>query len=70
VNPPHRITVDMTITRVVEKMARCCIVEVLRIANANAIAPRKPAHSNIKQSIQNEQKAVIRTTVVVKLNTI
>jgi len=43
VNPPLSITVDITMISVVENIVRCWTVAVLRIASANAIAPRKPA---------------------------
>jgi hypothetical protein len=40
------MTVAMTMTRVVENMMRLSGVEVLRIARAKAIAPRRPAKKN------------------------
>jgi len=49
VNPPQSITVAMTMMRVVEKMVCCWTVDVLRIASANAIAPRRPASKQINQ---------------------
>jgi len=79
VNPPHNITVEMTIISVVENIVRCCIVDVLRIANANAIAPRKPAviiidvivhHSNcIVSAVLNEQWLVSVANIVVRKQT-
>jgi hypothetical protein len=47
------MTVAMTITRVVEKIARCCVVDVLRIAKANAMAPRKPMEKHGEISLLN-----------------
>ena len=47
VRPPPSKTVMITITDVVVSMRRLAGVEVFRMANANAMAPRKPA-KNIK----------------------
>ena len=46
VKPPHNITVPITMTRVVDNMRLRWSVDVLRIANANAMAPRKPENQN------------------------
>lgn len=42
VKPPPKMTVTMTITEVVVRMRRRADVAVLRMAKANAIAPRRP----------------------------
>ena len=47
VRPPQNITVTMTMNDVVVSMSCLALVEVFRMAKANAIAPRSP-EKNIK----------------------
>ena len=43
--PPHKMTVTMTITSVVDSIARLDSDDVSLIASANAIAPRSPSYN-------------------------
>jgi len=47
VNPPQKMTVLTVTTQVVEKKSFLTSVTVLRIDNANAIAPRRPENHNM-----------------------
>lgn len=46
VRPPQSMTEMITIIDVVVNMSRRACVDVLRMANAKAIAPRRPENSN------------------------
>lgn len=46
VNPPHPITVTITIIEVVVKISRLAGVDVFLMARAKAIAPRRPENKS------------------------